>query len=446
MNICIFGTGYVGLVTGACLADSGNIVWCVDADNTKIEAIRSGIMPFYEPGLQKLVLANCKKNRLHFTTDASEAMQNAQICYITVGTPSLPDGSSDISYVVQVAETIGRFLEQDMIIVNKSTVPIGTSDLLEIIISRNLSKKQSPPVDYTVISNPEFLREGSAVNDFMEPDRIIIGTKNIKAANILGELYRPFLRSSSSILIMDNKSAEISKYAANAMLATRISFINEIARLCDSIGGDIEQVRLGIGSDPRIGRHFLKAGLGYGGSCFPKDVKELIHCGQRLGVGMEVACAAESVNSLQKNYLVEMVKKRFGANLKGISLALWGLSFKPDTDDMRDAPSIEIIRSLSISGATIHAYDPAALNNAQKTFDKIGISIQYASTMLEAVTGADALLLITEWPQFAKLNLTELRNVMTQSIIFDGRNFYNSGDIKSAGFEYYCIGRGCYVI
>jgi len=445
MNICVIGTGYVGLVTGTCFAEMGNKVWCVDVDTEKIARLKAGILPIYEPGLKELVMKNVAEKRLDFSTQLEEGIKDAVVCFIAVGTPSGEDGSADVSYVLDAACKIGATMNKYLIAVNKSTVPVGTADKVKNIIKQQLTVRAQADLEFDVVSNPEFLKEGAAVADFMRPDRVVIGTDNVRTAELMKQLYEPFSRNQQPILIMDIKSAEITKYAANAMLATRISFMNEIAQLCDKVGGDIANVRLGIGSDSRIGMQFLYAGSGYGGSCFPKDVKELVSTGCKNGIAMDVVSAVEAVNERQKYYLVDMVKKRFGEALNGRRFAIWGLAFKPQTDDMREAPSITIIKSLIDMGAIIQAYDPEAIEQAKSVLGDYATSITYSKDMLDAVHNVDALLVVTEWRQFRQPDFAEIKSKMNQPVIFDGRNQYRTEQLTRLGFEYYCIGRSCYV-
>lgn len=446
MNICVIGTGYVGLVTGTCFAEMGNKVWCVDIDTEKIARLKSGILPIYEPGLKELVMKNVAEKRLAFSTQLEEGLNDAVVCFIAVGTPPAEDGAADVSYVLDAASNIGATMNKYLVVVNKSTVPVGTADKVKNIIKQQLTMRAQADLEFDVVSNPEFLKEGAAVADFMRPDRVVIGTDNVRTAELMKQLYEPFSRNQQPILIMDIKSAEITKYAANAMLATRISFMNEIAQLCDKVGGDIANVRLGIGSDSRIGMQFLYAGSGYGGSCFPKDVKELVNTGCKYGIAMDVVSAVEAVNERQKYYLVDMVKKRFGEALNGSRFAIWGLAFKPQTDDMREAPSITIIKSLIDMGATIQAYDPEAIEQAKTVLGEYAASITYCKDdMLEAVHNADALLVVTEWRQFRQPDFAAIKSKMNQPVIFDGRNQYRAEQLVRLGFEYYCIGRSCYV-
>lgn len=441
MKICMVGTGYVGLVTGVCFANMGNEVWCVDVDEVKISNLKAAILPIYEPGLKELVERNLKEGRLRFTTEMKLGIEDALFCFITVGTPPCEDGSADLSSIFSVAQAIGQCMNHYLIVVTKSTVPVGTTEKVRDIIRQELKVSAREHVGFDVVSNPEFLKEGAAVDDFMRPDRIVIGTENLGTAELMKQLYKPFVRNQNPILIMDTKSAELAKYAANAMLATRISFMNEIAQLCDTVGGDIANIRMAISADQRIGRQFLYAGAGYGGSCFPKDVKELIHTGRKNGLEMAIATAVHKVNERQKHYLVELIKKRFGDNLSGMRFAVWGLAFKPQTDDMREAPSLVIVKSLINMGATISAFDPQAIKEAKQVFEDYADHIQYTDEMMKAVNDADGLILITDWQQFCQPDFSEMKNSMRQPIIFDGRNQYDLVQMEKYGFEYYCIGR-----
>jgi UDPglucose 6-dehydrogenase len=441
MKICMVGTGYVGLVTGACFADMGNDVWCVDVDEVKITNLKAAILPIYEPGLKELVERNLKEGRLRFTTEIKLGIEDALFCFITVGTPPCEDGSADLSYIFSVAQAIGQCMNHYLIVVTKSTVPVGTTEKVRDIIRQELKVSAREHVGFDVVSNPEFLKEGAAVEDFMRPDRVVIGTENIGTAELMKQLYKPFVRNQNPILIMDTKSAEMTKYAANVMLAARISFMNEIAQLCDIVGGDITNIRTGIAADHRIGRQFLYAGAGYGGSCFPKDVKELISLGYKNGLEMAIATAVHEVNERQKHYLVDMIRKRFGEKLDGMRFGVWGLAFKPQTDDMREAPSLVIVQSLINMGAKIVAFDPQAIKEAQQVFEDYADHIQYVSDMMEAVNDADALVLITDWRQFRQPDFSDMKSRMRQLVLFDGRNQYDFEQIEKYGFEYYCIGR-----
>jgi UDPglucose 6-dehydrogenase len=432
MKICVIGTGYVGLVVGTGLAETGNRVICIDKDETKIEKLEKNIIPIYEPGLEELVRRNKKENRLFFTTSVKEAVSGSEIIYIAVGTPEREDGTVDLSYVFAVAEEIGEAMGGEYkIIVNKSTVPVGTAKKVKDIIKNKTKAK------FDVISNPEFLKEGTAVQDFMKPDRIIIGTSSVKVAETIKNLYNPFVRTGNPILIMRTESAEMAKYASNTMLACRISFMNEIANLCEKVGADVEEVRIGMGKDPRIGSKFLFPGIGYGGSCFPKDVKGIIHKGKEYGLPMNICEGVDLVNEAQKKLLFKKIKARFN-ELKERKIAVWGLSFKPQTDDMREAASIVIINMLLSEGVDIKAYDPQAIENAKIIFED---RIEYGNTPYECLEGADALVVFTEWNEFRNPDLQKIKDLMAQKIIFDGRNIYDPVKIKDAGFEYYCIGR-----
>lgn len=441
MNISIIGTGYVGLVTGTCFAEMGNTVWCIDVNKKKIEGLKNGILPIYEPGLEEMVMRNAKEGRLKFTTHYSDAITSSTICFIAVGTPPGEDGSADTQYVLAAASEIAEHIQNYTIIVDKSTVPVGTSVLVENTIKSVLEKRKLS-IDFDVVSNPEFLKEGVAVEDFMRPDRVVIGASTEKAERIMKQLYEPFLTNEHQLIVMDIKSAEITKYAANAMLATRISFMNEIAKICDALGGDVKAVRKGIGSDSRIGMSFLYAGCGYGGSCFPKDVKELIAVGKRNGLDMKIASAVELVNEEQKFILVDYIIKKYGNNLTKKTFALWGLSFKPQTDDMREAPSITIISELVKRGAKIKAYDPEAYEMAKQYLAHIPpASIQYTENEWEALENSDALILVTEWKQFRQPDFARIVKTLKKPVIFDGRNQYSLRQMKDLGIEYYCIGR-----
>ena len=444
MNICVVGTGYVGLVSGTCFAEMGNQVWCVDVNAEKIAGLKAGKLPIYEPGLQEMVLNNVKEGRLFFTTQLAEGLAEALFCFIAVGTPPREDGAADLSAVRAVAQEIGKTINKYTIIVNKSTVPVGTADLVKGIIAEELKNRGLAALEFDVVSNPEFLKEGAAIEDFLRPDRVVIGTDNVRTAELMKQLYEPFLRNQNPLLISDIRSAEITKYAANAMLALRISFINEIACLCDAVGGDVAKVRLGIGTDSRIGMPFLYAGIGYGGSCFPKDVQELVATGRRNGVEMSLVETAHRVNERQKSYLLRAIEKRWGKDLQGKVFAIWGLAFKPQTDDMREAPSIIIINHLISRGALVRAYDPVAMDEARKIFSVHDDKIQFASQMLEAVQDVDALLLLTEWRQFRQPNFKEMKRLMKQPIIFDGRNLFNPEQMLGLGFDYFCVGRNGY--
>jgi UDPglucose 6-dehydrogenase len=432
MNIAVIGTGYVGLVSGTCYAESGNEVICVDIDQARIAALNEGKVPIYEPGLEELVRRNTGEGRLSFTIDATEAIGNSMISFIAVGTPMSKDGAADLSGVMKAAETIARAVTGYHIICVKSTVPVGTNDKVRELVAR-LSKHK---ID--VCSVPEFLKEGSAIEDFMRPDRVVIGSLSDQAVAILRELHSPFTRTDNPILVMDPKSAEMTKYACNAMLALRISFINDIASLCEAVGAEINHVRRGLGTDRRIGSSFLFPGVGYGGSCFPKDVQALIHTAGENGLNFNLLQAAEDVNTYQKRHLVERVKEHFGSDLKGRTFAVWGLAFKPRTDDMREAPSLVVVEELLKAGATVRAHDPEALENARRIF---GDRISYHKTNYEALSGADALIILTEWNEFRHPNFQRIRSMLKQPVIFDGRNLYEPDLIKALEFKYYSIGR-----
>lgn len=441
MTISIIGTGYVGLVTGTCFAEMGNKVWCIDIDKTKIEKLNNGIIPIFEPGLEEMVLRNKKDGRLNFTTDYKTAIPRSEICFIAVGTPPGEDGSADIHYVLEAAKEIARNIKQYTIIVDKSTVPVGTSDLVRQTINEIL-KRRGETIGFDVVSNPEFLKEGVAIEDFMRPDRVVVGTDSKKAAKIMEELYQPFVGTSHPLIMMDIKSAEITKYAANAMLATRISFMNEIAKLCDTVGGDVRAVRKGIGTDKRIGMDFLHASSGYGGSCFPKDVKELIALGKRNGFKMLIAEAVEEVNNTQKKIIVEKIIKKYGNNLSGKTFGIWGLAFKPQTDDMRESPAITIITELVKLGAKIKTYDPEAYETVKLYLKDIPKeSITYTKDMWEAIKEADALILVTEWKQFRQPDFNKIKELLKEPVIFDGKNIYDIELLREKGFEHHCIGR-----
>jgi UDPglucose 6-dehydrogenase len=437
MNLAVIGTGYVGLVTGACFADSGNDVTCVDIDQAKIEALNAGKVPIYEPGLKELIDRSREEMRIKFTTSVREGVAGADIVFIAVGTPMGDDGKADLSYVFTAAEEIGAHLKGYTVVVDKSTVPVGTADQVRAIIAAQTKE------EFDLVSNPEFLKEGTAIADFMKPDRVVVGGDSKKALELMRELYEPFLRTFHPLIVMDIRSAEMTKYAANCFLAAKISFINEISRLCEKSGADISLVREGIGADRRIGYEFLFPGVGYGGSCFPKDVEALVATGAKLGVDMRLIRAVEEVNEAQKSLMVEQIVERFcpgggKPSLAGMRFCVWGLSFKPQTDDMRDAPSLTIIGRLLELGAEIHAFDPEAMAEARK---KLGPRISYATDPYSAAQGADALLLVTEWKAFARPSWMRLKEAMRGRIIFDGRNLYSPERLKAEGFEYRGIGR-----
>ena len=436
MKVTIIGTGYVGLVTGTCFAETGADVTCIDINREKIDALNAGKVPIYEPGLENLISKNVANHRLSFSSELKPALIGCKIVFIAVGTPPGEDGSADLSHVLKVAEMIGAGMEEYMVIVTKSTVPVGTSYRVRDVINAEL-KRRNLKIEFDVASNPEFLKEGDAVNDFLKPDRIIIGVDSQRAEETLRRLYKPFLLNQHPILVMDVRSSELTKYAANSMLATRISFMNDIANLCDILGADVNMVRKGIGADNRIGSKFLYPGIGYGGACFPKDVKALIRTGIENGYTLEILQAVENINKRQKVVILDKIRKHFG-NLKGLRFALWGLSFKPQTDDMREAPSLELVSGLKEAGASVIAYDPAAMNEARKI---LGDSIDYASSAYEALPGADALILATEWPEFRLADTDRMKELMKGFIIFDGRNIYDPAEFRENGFIIYGIGR-----
>jgi len=432
MRICVVGTGYVGLVAGACLAEMGNDVLCVDNNEQKIKELLKGNIPIYEPGLEELIEANVRENRLNFTTNLSEAVNNSLICFIAVGTPQGDDGSCDLSYVFGVAEEIAKSMTEYKVIVNKSTVPVGTAEKVKNIV------KSITNYEFDVVSNPEFLKQGAAVDDFLKPDRVIIGSDSQKATEIMQELYSPFLRTGNPVIIMDVKSAEMSKYAANSFLATKISFINELANICETVGADIEQVRIGMSSDRRIGSQFLFPGLGYGGSCFPKDVKALIKVAHDSGVPSKILEAADNINKQQREIFIDKIIRHFNGDLKGKTFALWGLAFKPRTNDMREAPAFTIIERLLDAGANIQAYDPKAMEEAKLL---IGDSVKYAQNSYDALSNADALILVTEWNEFRRPDFERIKKLLKNPVIFDGRNQYEPKRMQERGFEYICIGK-----
>lgn len=438
MNIAIVGTGYVGLVSGACFADTGASVTCVDVDTEKIERIKRGEIPIYEPGLDELVLKNVKAGRLRFTTSLESVLNEQQIVFSAVGTPPDEDGSADLKYVLQVARTIGQHLNKYMVVVTKSTVPVGTARLVRQAIQAELDKRHAD-VTFDVASNPEFLKEGNAIKDFMSPDRVVVGVESEKAKELLTRLYKPFLINNFRVIFMDIPSAEMTKYAANSMLATRISFMNDIANLCERVGADVNMVRAGIGSDTRIGRKFLYAGCGYGGSCFPKDVKALIKTADDMGYSMEVLKAVERVNEAQKHVVFNKLAAAFAKEgLNGKTIALWGLSFKPETDDMRESTALVTIELLRQAGCRIKVYDPVAMPECQR---RIGTTVNYASDLYDAVNNADALLLLTEWNEFRLPNWEIVGKVMNRKLLIDGRNIFEKKELESYGFEYHSIGR-----
>jgi UDPglucose 6-dehydrogenase len=439
MKITVIGTGYVGLVTGTCLAEVGNEVMCLDVDPRKIEILQSGGIPIYEPGLQEMVRRNVEAGRLFFTTDVEESVHFGQIQFIAVGTPPDEDGSADLQYVVAASRNIGRHMNDFKLVVDKSTVPVGTADKVRAALAEELAAR-GVDLEFCVASNPEFLKEGAAVDDFMKPDRIVIGTDSERATQLLRQLYAPFQRNHDRLVVMDVRSAELTKYAANAMLATRISFMNELAILAEKLGADIEQVRHGIGSDPRIGYHFLYAGCGYGGSCFPKDVQALRRTAQENGVPLRVLDAVEDANDAQKQVLVNKLVARFGRDLKGRRFAMWGLAFKPNTDDMREAPSRTMLDALWRMGATVAAYDPAAMDETRRIYGERA-DLQLVNGPMDALKGADALLIVTEWKVFRSPNFDTMKALLNHPVIFDGRNLYEPARMREMGWEYFPIGR-----
>ena len=436
MKIAVIGTGYVGLVTGTCFAEVGVEVTCVDIDQRKINNLMNGILPIYEPGLEEMVERNIQKHRLHFSTSLEESIQDAEVAFIAVGTPPDEDGSADLKYVLAVAAGIGKHMTKPITVVTKSTVPVTTAEKVKKALQDELDKR-GEKIPFYVASNPEFLKEGAAIEDFMKPDRIVVGTDNEEAEEVMKKLYKPFLLNGHPIIFMDIPSAEMTKYAANAMLATKISFMNDVANLCEIMGADVNMVRKGIGSDGRIGPKFIYPGVGYGGSCFPKDVKALIKTAKDNKYNMRILNAVEEVNELQKEVLFTKVKQHFKNDLKGKRFAIWGLSFKPKTDDMREAPSLVVIEKLLNAGASVVAYDPVAMHEAQRT---LGDTISYSEDMYAMLKDVDGLLIVTEWPEFRVPDFEEMKNKMKSLVIFDGRNIFDSREMKSMGATYYCIG------
>ncbi len=437
MNICVVGTGYVGLVCGVCFAQMGNQTVCVDIDKTKIDALKQGISPIYEPGLEEMLLESYQNKTLDFTTDIKQGVKDADVIFIAVGTPMGEDGSADLQYVLHVAKDIGRFMQHYTVVVDKSTVPVGTANLVRETISLELQDKQ---IDFDVVSNPEFLKEGAAINDFLHPDRVVVGADSKKAMEIMHDLYAPFMKQKDAFIGMDVKSAEMTKYAANAMLATKISFMNEMSQICERVGADINEVRKGIGSDSRIGYSFIYPGCGYGGSCFPKDVQALAKTARKFGYISRVLEAVEAVNDEQKHVIPNKVTDRFGEDLSGRVFAVWGLSFKPETDDMREASSITIIKDLTSKGAKIVAYDPKAIHEAKSHYLKDNKRVFYVHDKYEALKGADALILITEWPEFRSPDFSKMKEFLKANVFFDGRNQFNKDKMEKIGFEYFQIG------
>jgi UDPglucose 6-dehydrogenase len=440
MRVTIFGSGYVGLVTGACLAESGNDVLCVDVDAKKIEGLKRGEIPIHEPGLDALIKTNVDAERMRFTTSAAEGVAHGQLQLIAVGTPPDEDGSADLKYVLAVARSIGEYMTEYKVVVTKSTVPVGTADKVGAAVAESL-RKRNAEVEFDVVSNPEFLKEGAAIEDFMRPDRVVVGADNPRVTELMRALYEPFTRSREKVIVMDVKSAELTKYAANAMLATKISFMNELANLAERFGADIEKVRVGIGSDARIGYHFIYPGLGYGGSCFPKDVQALGRSARGVGYEAKLLDAVESVNNAQKRVLFNKIHKHYGGSLAGKTFAVWGLAFKPGTDDMREAPSRVLLEALWKEGAKVRAFDPAAAKEAQRIWgEREGLTL--TSRAREALDGADALVIVTEWKEFRSPDFDHLKKTLKAPVIFDGRNLYDPVSMKKQGFKYYAIGRG----
>jgi UDPglucose 6-dehydrogenase len=432
MKIAVIGTGYVGLVTGTCFAETGNKVTCIDIDQLKVEKLGKGEITIYEPGLEKIFLRNLKEQRLHFTTDLANGITDASIVFLALPTPPGEDGSADLKYILGVADELGKIISDYKVIVDKSTVPVGTADKVKEAIAANYKG------DFDVVSNPEFLREGVAVDDFMKPDRVVIGTSSERAKKLMGDLYAPFVRQGNPILFMDEKSAELTKYAANSFLATKISFMNEIAQLCERMGANVDMVRRGIGSDERIGKRFLFPGIGYGGSCFPKDVKALIHSSDQLAYDFKILHAVEKVNAHQKLYLVSKIKSYFNNEISGRHFAIWGLAFKPNTDDIREAPALEIIEALLDIGATVSVFDPEAMKNVQQIMGK---KLDYAENMYAALNNADGLIIATEWSEFRTPDFERMLELLKNKLIFDGRNLFELEQMKKIGFDYVSIGR-----
>ena len=437
MKIAIVGTGYVGLVTGTCFAEIGVNVVCVDTNADKIEALKKGIIPIYETGLEEMVHRNLKAGRLTFTTSLPSCLNEVDVVFCAVGTPPDEDGSADLSYVLEVARTIGQCVEKYILVVTKSTVPVGTARKVRAAIEEELAKR-GKHIEFDVASNPEFLKEGNAVNDFMSPDRVVVGAESERAQKIMSTLYKPFLLNNFRVIFMDIPSAEMTKYAANSMLATRISFMNDIANLCELVGADVNMVRSGIGADTRIGRKFLYPGIGYGGSCFPKDVKALIKTAEQNGYHMKVLEAVEEVNEKQKGILFDKLSRHFGGDLSGRTIALWGLAFKPETDDMREAPALTLIGLLLEHGCRVRVYDPAAMDECRR---RLGDSVTYATDMYDAVLDADALMLLTEWKEFRLPSWPVIKRTMNLPLVLDGRNIYDKKEMEEQGFVYYCIGK-----
>ncbi len=439
MKLSVIGTGYVGLVSGTCFAEMGNTVYCVDSNEKKIEALQNGVIPIYEPGLEHLVKKNVENQSLTFSLDIKTAINQSEIVFIAVGTPQSEDGSADLQYVLAVATSIGQFMTKSLIVVNKSTVPVGTAEKVKKTIQAELEKRSSN-IAFDVVSNPEFLKEGAAIADFLKPDRVVVGAEKESSMDVMRELYAPFTHSHERFIGMDVKSAEMTKYAANCMLATKISFMNEMSNICEAVGADINMVRLGIGSDSRIGYKFIYPGVGYGGSCFPKDVQALIKTSKANGYVPKIITAVEEVNKEQKKVIVNKIVVRFGENLNGLVFGIWGLSFKPETDDMRESASITIVTEIIKRGGKVKAYDPKAMNEAKTHYFKDMPLIEYVSSKYSAVSDVDAMILITEWKEFRSPDWDEVTKRMKQKIIFDGRNQYNAKSLSKQGFEYYQIG------
>jgi UDPglucose 6-dehydrogenase len=432
VNVCVVGTGYVGLVTGTCLAEMGNNVVCIDNDSQKIQRLEAGEVPIYEPGLEELLKSNTQEGRLTFTTDLQQAVKESTICIIAVGTPQGDDGSADLSAVFAVGESIAKAMDGYKVIVTKSTVPVGTADRIKAIVGQHTQHA------FSVVSNPEFLKQGAAVDDFLKPDRVVIGSEDTQATELMRELYSPFLRTGNPVILMDVRSAEMTKYVANAFLAAKISFINEMSNLCERVGADVSQVRIGISSDQRIGPQFLFPGLGYGGSCFPKDVKALMKTAVDYGFESPILKAVDDINQNQRQVFLDKVMKHFDGNVAGKTFAIWGLAFKPRTDDMREAPSVTIIQALQEKGAKIQAFDPKAVASARRIF---GDSLMYTASSFDALKGADALLLLTEWNEFRRPDFDRMKTLMNEAVIFDGRNQYDASRMTQRGFKYVCMGR-----
>ena len=433
MNIAVVGTGYVGLVTGTCFAETGNHVICVDINEEKVNMMKAGKVPIYEPHLDVLFERNIRQGRLHFTTDLADALEKAQIVFLALPTPPGEDGSADLSYVLNAAADIGKLMTDYKVLVDKSTVPVGTAEKVTAEV------KKHAKVDFDVVSNPEFLREGFAVDDFLKPDRVVVGTTSERAMKLMDELYKPFVRQGNPIIFMDERSAELTKYAANAFLAAKITFMNEIANFCEAVGADVDKVRIGMGSDSRIGKRFLFPGIGYGGSCFPKDVQALAHSGEQAGYKFQIINSVMKVNERQKTTLVDKIKAHFGNDLRGKHFALWGLAFKPDTDDIREAPALYMIDALKAEGATVAAFDPEGMKNVQKMKGDV---VRYASDEYDALKDADALIICTEWAEFRTPDMDRVKSALKKPVIFDGRNLYDPVEVEAAGIAYYGIGRG----